>query len=227
MAMNARPNAKCASCGSLERTRLLYLYLEKLGLPKPGSRVLHFAAEKGLYDSISKIVDVKDYTVADIAPEKFPFAKNVVRFDLCRDVETLPDDYFDLIINSHVLEHVKCDISYVLFHLHRALRTDGWHMCMIPFFSGSYDECFGKIGTDEAARRFGQSDHVRRFGRDDIDNTLGRILRFDRDFDATRDFPPEILQKYNIPETSWRGLTSDTVLRLRKYDMRLIKSDGE
>lgn len=223
--MNARPNVRCASCGSLERTRLLYLYLGKLGLPKPRSKILHFAPEKGLYRAFSKIVGAVDYTVADIIPKNFPFAKKVVKFDLCKDAETLPDDYFDLIIHSHVLEHVRCDISYVLFHLHRALRPDGWHICMIPFLPGSYDECFGKIGTDEATLRFGQFDHVRRFGRDDIDNSLGKILRFDKYFDATRDFPPEILRKYNIPETSWHGLTPDTVLCLRKHDMRLIKSD--
>ncbi len=225
VAMKDRPNARCASCGSLERTRLLYLYLEKLGLPQPGSKVLHFAPQKGLYNSISKIVDAGDYTVADIEPEGFPFVKNIVKFDLCKDVETLPDNYFDLIIHSHVLEHVKCNVSYILFHLHRALKQDGWHICVIPFSGGSYEECLANIEAAEATRRFSQFDHVRRFGRDDIDNTLGKILRFDKDFDATRDFPSEILRKYNIPETSWRGLTQDTVLCLRKYDMRLIKSD--
>jgi SAM-dependent methyltransferase len=222
-AMKNRPNARCAQCGSLERTRLLYLYLGKLGLPKPGSKVLHFSPQKGLYYAISKIVDAGDYTVADIEPEGFPFAKNIVKFDLCKDVETLPDNYFDLIIHSHVLEHVKCNVSYILFHLHRALKQDGWHICVIPFSDGSYEECLANIEAAEATRRFGQSDHVRRFGRDNIDNTLGKILRFDKDFDATRDFHPEILRKYNIPETSWHGLTPDTVLCLQKYDMRLIK----
>lgn len=224
VAMKNRPNARCASCGSLERTRLLYLYLEKLGLPQPGSKVLHFAPEKGLYDAISKIVDAEDYIVADIEPNIYPFAKNIVKFDLCKDVEGLRDNYFDLIIHSHILEHVKCNLSYILFHLHRALKQDGWHICVIPFSGGSYEECFVNIEAAEATRRFGQFDHVRRFGRDDIDNSLGKILSFDKDFDATRDFPPEILRKYNIPETSWCGLTMDTVLRLRKYDMRLINS---
>ena len=227
VSMNNRPNARCALCGSLERTRLLWLYLQKLGVPRPGSRVLHFAPEKGLYDAISRIVDTADYMVADIAPEVFPFAKNIVKFDICKAVETLPDNYFDLIVHAHVLEHIKCNISHALSHLHRALRPDGWHICVIPFLGGSYDECFGSMDPSEAKSRFGQFDHVRRFGRDDIDNSLGRILRFDRDFDATRDFAPEILRMYNIPETSWRGLSPDTVLCLRKHDMRLISAEED
>jgi len=221
-AMNNRPRAKCESCGSLERTRLLHLYLEKLELPQPGMKVLHFAPEKGLYDVISKVVNIADYMTADIDPGRFKFAKNIVKFDICTDVETLPENCFDLIIHSHVLEHVKCNFAYVLFHLHRALKEDGRHICVIPFLGGSYDECFGNIGREEATRRFGQFDHVRRFGRDDIDMSLGKILDFDRDFDATRDFPPESLLKCNIPETSWHGLNPDTVLCLRKYDMRLL-----
>lgn len=227
IAMKNRPNVRCASCGSLERTRLLYLYLEKHGLPQPRSKVLHFAPERGLYNLISRIVDSADYTVADIEPNSYSFAKNIMRFDICKDVETLPDNYFDLIIHSHVLEHVKCNVSYVLFHLHRALKEDGWHICVIPFLGGSYDECLGNMEATEATKRFGGASHVRRFGRDDIDNSLGKILRFEKEFDATQDFRPKLLRQYNIPETSWRGLTPDTVLCLRKYDMRLIKNDQQ
>ena len=223
VAMNTRPNVKCVSCGSLERTRLLHLYLSKLQLPQPGMKVLHFAPEKGLYDVILKAVDVGDYKTADIEPGLFPFAKNIVKFDMCSDVEALPENHFDLILHSHVFEHIKCNIAYVLFHLHRSLKEDGWHICVIPFWRDSYEEHTANLSAADAIRRFGQADHVRRFGRDDIDNSLGKILNFDRNFDATRDFPTDILQKYNIPETAWRGLTFNTVLRLRKYDMRLLR----
>ena len=222
VAMNTRLNARCAACGSLERTRLLYLYLDKLELPRPGMKVLHFAPEKGLYDAISRVVGGADYMTADIEPRRFGFARSIVKFDMCTDVEKLPENHFDLIIDSHVLEHLRCNIAYILFHLHRSLKKDGWHICVVPFSSGSYEEHFAEISADEATRRFGQFDHVRRFGRDDIEASLGKLLKFNRDFDATRDFPPDVLRRHNIPETSWRGLTPDTVLHLRKYDMRLL-----
>jgi ubiquinone/menaquinone biosynthesis C-methylase UbiE len=150
VAMNNRPNARCASCMSLERTRLLYLYLNKLELPQPGMKVLHFAPEKGLYDVILKVVDVGDYKTTDIEPGMFPFAKNIVKFDMCSDVEALPDNHFDLILHSHVFEHIKCNIAYVLFHLHRSLKEDGWHICVIPFLGGSYEEHFANISEAEA-----------------------------------------------------------------------------
>lgn len=223
IAMNKRPNARCASCMSLERTRLLYLYLNKLEIPQPGMKVLHFAPEEGLYNAILRVVDVNDYLTADIEPRRFPFAKNIVKFDMCSDVEALPEGHFDLILHSHVLEHIRCNVAYVLFHLHRSLKENGWHVCSIPFLGGFYEEHTGKLDDNEATRRFGQFDHVRRFGRDDLDNSLGKVLNFERDFDATRDFPPDVLQQYNIPEVAWRGLTPHTVLRLRKYDMRLLR----
>jgi hypothetical protein len=80
VAMNNRPNARYAQCGSLERTRLIYL--ERFGLLQPGSKVLHFAPEKSLYESISKIVDAVHYEVASIKPNRYPFAQNIVKFDI-------------------------------------------------------------------------------------------------------------------------------------------------
>jgi phosphoglycolate phosphatase len=224
VAMNNRPNARCGSCGSSERIRLLHLYLEKLGIPQTGMKVLHFAPERGLYNVISKVVNTADYMTADIDPHRFPFAKNIVKFDMCTDMESLPDNHFDLIIHSHVLEHIKCNVANVLFHLHRALKIDGWHICVIPFSSGTYNEDLNDISHEEATRRFGQFDHVRRFGRDDINESLGQILNFDTQFDATKDFPVQILRKYNIPERSWRGLSPATVLILRKSDIKMVNS---
>ena len=121
------------------------------------------------------------------------------------------------------MEHVKCNFTYVLYHLHRSLKPEGWHICVIPFCSGYYDECLGDIGAEEATRRFSQADHVRCFGRDDIESTLGKVLKFGKAIDVTKDFSPATLREANIPERSWRGLTADTVLCLRKYDMKLLQ----
>jgi phosphoglycolate phosphatase len=220
-AMKKRKSERCLGCGSYLRTRLLYLYIQHLDIIKKSSTILHLAPERGLYEEISKIVPPSQYIVADYDPSRYSFAKNIQKFDLCHDVEGLPDNHFDLIIHCHVMEHVPCNYSYVLKHLHRSLKEDGWHICVIPFLKGYYDECFAPLSDEEAQKRFGQFDHVRRIGTDDICNTFGRVISIETDFDATKTFSPKVLLEANIPENSWKGLTPNTVLTLRKKDYKL------
>ncbi len=219
--MGSRKNVKCLNCGSLERTRLLYLHLQNFELITPDIKVFHLAPEKALYQAISKIIPPSNYFVTDYDPSRYSFAKGIQKFDLCNDVEGLPDNFFDLIIHSHVMEHVPCNYSFVLKHLHRALKDNGRHLCVIPFMAGYYDECFAPLSVEEAKTRFGQFDHVRRIGTNDIHNTLGRVIPIDPDYDATKLFSPEILLKANIPENCWKGLTIHTVLLLKKEDYKL------
>lgn len=103
------------------------------------------------------------------------------------------------------------------------LKPDGTHMFVVPFEGSHYDECFGGIDESERIRRFGQNDHVRLFGIDDIDRSLGSVLRFNKNFDATRDFSPEQLTQANIPAGTWTSLTANTLLCLAKTDMRFLR----
>jgi phosphoglycolate phosphatase len=186
-----------------------------------GRLVLHLAPERGLYEAI-RALGPAAYHVADFDPRRYANIPGVVRLDLC-DLDALPSNHYDLIIHSHVLEHVPCNIAYPLYHLHRALTPDGLHVCIIPFMTGQYDESFAEIGAEERCRRFGQFDHVRRFGRDDIARHLGSILDLTGHQDASVFFSPEELQAANIPVSSGRGFTIDTVLRLHKTDMKFLR----
>ena len=221
--LKSRRNAKCAECGSLERTRLLWMYLERLNLTGE-TRVLHMAPERGLYRALKRRLQPTEpsrYVCADIDPERFKFVKNMTRLDLC-DLDDQPSNQYDVIIHSHVMEHVTCNIAYTLFHLHRMLKPEGHHVCVIPFRPGRYDECFQQIGNRERTRRFGQHDHVRRFGVEDMDRHLGALLNVPSSFDAREQFGEESLRRANIPEAAWRGFTINTVLTLKKYDMKLL-----
>jgi hypothetical protein len=218
--MHARSNVRCKECGSLERTRLLWLYLDNAGIDST-ARVLHLAPEKGLYDILSARTGAGNYVTADIDPSRYAFARGCMRLDLC-ELETQPSRAYDFIIHSHVLEHVPCNIAYTLFHLHRMLKDDGMHICIIPFMQGSYDECFQDIGGEERTRRFGQFDHVRRFGRDDRDSHLGKLITLPAAFDARERFSEEELRAANIPESHWRGFHIGTVLMLKRNDMKLL-----
>jgi len=220
--MNTRKHVQCKECGSLERTRLLWMYLQKLKIRRE-SKILHLAPEQGLYKALSKCVNKHNYIVADINPKQYKFAEKCVSIDLC-DLDREPSFQYDLILHSHVLEHTPCNIAYTLFHLHRMLKKDGLHICVIPFMGGKYDECFQDLSDEERARRFGQNDHVRRFGREDINSHLGKLINLPYNFDATQDFNIETLQAANIPENQWRGFHGSTVLCLKRDDMKLMMS---
>lgn len=212
--------ALCKGCASYERTRLMWMYIEKLGIRRD-ARILHLAPERGIHDRLSSMVDEGSYVTADLDPRRYPFAKNCVRIDLC-NLDREPSGQYDLILHSHVLEHIPCNIAYTLFHLHRMLKQDGTHLFIAPFLGGRYDECFADIGDAERARRFGQNDHVRRFGRDDIASHIGKLLELPAAFDATRDFPESALEAAGIPENHWRGFHVGTVLVLARNDMKFI-----
>ncbi len=220
---NSRPRIRCASCGSFERSRLLWLFLGKFGSLAPGVRVLHVAPERCIYEKILDIVGSDNYHVRDINPAAYGFAKNISRIDLC-DLDDLPGDYYDVIVHSHVLEHVCCNIAHPLFHLHRALKPSGRHFFLVPFMAGKYDESFQEIGDSERVRRFGQNDHVRRFGREDIGAHLGALVRLEGGGtrEAADAFPPELLRACNIPGDALQSFTPHTVLHLRKNDMYFV-----
>lgn len=218
--MKDRVGVKCTKCGSLERTRLLWMFIEQLNV-QPNWKVLHLAPEVGIYNRLSSLVKPENYVGADLEPERIRFVANCRKIDLT-DLESWASNEFDLIIHSHVLEHIPCNVAYPIFHLHRMLKPTGKHLCCIPFSTGVYDECFDQIDDAERARRFGQRDHVRRFGRDGLAMSLGNIVRLPDHFDATDSFNEAALSKHNIPKRLWKGFHTATVLSLSKNDYRLL-----
>lgn len=217
--MNGRKAVKCRNCGSLERTRLLWLYAERLEIDS-NFKVLHLAPERGIYSKLSSLLRPENYVTADYDPSRYSFAKGCRKIDLT-SMEEWPSNEFDLILHIHVMEHIPCNIAYPLFHLHRILKSNGTHLCVIPFSPGVYDECFDDIGDDERTRRFGQYDHIRKFGRYGLSSHIGKIIDLPRNFDATEQFSEDTLTEYNIPQSHWKGFHIGTVLSLKKNDYKL------
>ena len=219
VSMKRRPNIRCANCGSVERTRAMRLVLEVLDLPKPSSRVLHFAPERGLHSWLRERAS-EGYEPVDFMPKRYKWA-GARKFDLTTDAERLEGETYDLIVHSHVMEHIRCNVTAVLFHLHRALKPDGVQICCIPFAPARrYAESFEELSAEEATARFGQHDHVRRFGALDAAHTVGMIFNLP-DYNL-RDFvSEEALVKHNIPGYAWTGLTPHTILVLPKANIRL------
>ncbi len=152
-----RPSARCPQCASEERHRLLVLEIDRQGLIEDGARVLHFAPEPSIRSFLS--ARRADYTTADL------FRDDV---DLNLDIEHIeqPDETFDVIVCSHVLEHV--DDRAALTELFRILRPEGLLIVMIPVVEG-WDQTYENpdvVTPEGRAIHFGQDDHVRYYGRD-------------------------------------------------------------
>lgn len=154
-----RENVLCPSCGSVERERLLRLYIElRTDALKRSMRLLHVAPERNLERFLSSHPQL-EYITMDISD------RAMLRADLCR--LGIRDSAFDAIICSHVLEHVKDDMR-AMSEMHRVLNKGGWAIIQVPL-SPSLEKTIEGDDDDTPEKReelFGQSNHVRLYGKD-------------------------------------------------------------
>ena len=160
---NPRENVLSPSTLSLERHRLLWLYLkDETNFFTAPLKVLHFAPEQAFYKKFKKLKNL-EYTTTDL---NSPLAD--VKADIC----ALPfkDDSFDVILCNHVLEHIPDD-QKALSELYRILKPSGWGIFQIPQDLKREVTYEDNSITDkkERAKIFGQYDHVRIYGRDYFD----------------------------------------------------------
>ena len=154
-----RPNVRCPQCGSLERHRLLWMFLrERRDLLRRGMTLLHVAPERALR-RLARSVDGLHYIAADLS------ADARVRLD----VTVLPFGLgtLDGIICNHVLEHVSDD-RRALREFRDAMHPSGWAILQSPIDSARECTFEDPSITDPAERErlFGQHDHVRVYGTD-------------------------------------------------------------
>ena len=156
-----RPKARCPRCRSLERHRLLWLYLkERTNLFSEPLRLLHFAPE-AVFESAFTSLHNLDYITADLDS-----GRAMVKVDITDII--YEDNSFDAIICSHVLEHVGDDRK-AMGELFRVLRPGGWAILMVPISGKITFEDPSITDPEERERFFGQWDHVRMYGADFAD----------------------------------------------------------
>ena len=157
----ARDNALCTNCLSLERHRLIYLYLKReSSIFTKNTQLLHIAPEACLIDIFKKSDNI-EYTTADLYS---PLA------EIKMDIHNMPFDnnYFDFILCNHVLEHVENDIK-ALSEIKRVLKKGGRAIVQVPFYHPIPNKTIeNKSITSKADREklYGQDDHVRKYGKD-------------------------------------------------------------
>ncbi|MEQ8423105.1 MAG: methyltransferase domain-containing protein, partial [Cyclobacteriaceae bacterium] len=159
--INPRSNALCPNCLSLERHRLIWLYLkDRTDFFSKPLHVLHIAPEVCFMKRFEKLHG-GNYVTADI---ESPLAK--VKMDIHQI--PFPENTFDVVLCNHVMEHVDDDIK-AMSEINRVLKKDGWAILQVPFYSPVPETTLeDNTITDprERERVFGQDDHVRKFGKD-------------------------------------------------------------
>jgi SAM-dependent methyltransferase len=168
-----RKNARCPSCKSLERHRQLVLIIESLQVLTKDSSLLHFAPEPCLLTYFKNKLG-ENYKTSHYNEK----SKSDYSFDI-RNIDS-PDETYDFIVCSHVLEHIDEDIK-AMKELYRILKPGGIAFIQVPIWPSESHPTYENFNiTDERDRiiNFGQYDHVRIYGLDVIDRlkSVGLIL---------------------------------------------------
>lgn len=192
--IHQRENVLSPSTLSLERHRLLWLYLKrKTNFFTAPLKVLHFAPEQAFYKRFRKLENIK-YTTTDL---NSPLAD--VKADICE----LPfsNNSFDFILCNHVLEHISDD-ERAMKEIFRVLKPGGTAILQIPIdmqrkLTFEDDSITDK---EERSRIFGQYDHVRVYGRDYF-ATLRKIGFKVEEVDLTEELSEEEIRRYSLSKS--------------------------
>lgn len=184
-----RNNVLSPSTLSLERHRLLWLYLQnETSFFKTEAKVLHFAPEQAFYKKFRNLKNL-DYTTTDL---NSPLAD--VKADICN----LPfgTNEYDIIFCNHVLEHIPDDTK-AMQEIFRVLKPGGMAILQIPQDLNRAITFEDNSITDPKKRAeiFGQYDHVRVYGRDYFDKLRAIGFRV-KEIDYTNALSKEEVIKY-------------------------------
>ncbi|MDJ0846503.1 class I SAM-dependent methyltransferase [Crocosphaera sp.] len=191
--LQPRENALCPNCLSLERHRLLWLFLKnKTNFFEQSLKVLHFAPEICLINRFNKQKNL-EYCTADL---ESPWAMD--KFD----IQEIPynQNTFDVVLCNHVMEHIDDDLK-AMKEIYRILKPGGWAIIQSPqdlSLEVTYEDT--SITTPfEREKAFGQSDHLRLYGLD-----YGQRLK-QAGFQVTEDdfvkkLDDELIKFFCVPE---------------------------
>jgi SAM-dependent methyltransferase len=161
---------QCPRCGSFDRERLTWLFIEAelRALPSNGKlRVLHVAPEASLAARLARHPIIESVTF-DLQRDDVD-----VRGDLS-DMAMFGDGAFGGLVCSHVLEHIPDDRK-AMAELHRVLAPGGWGIALVPLYPNDVldtREDWSKTSDPERWRHFGQGDHVRLYAKADYISRL-------------------------------------------------------
>lgn len=158
-----KPSTNCPYCGATTRHKALVIWLKQWLAAHDGTmKTLLFAPDFGVETWLRKndriALTTTDYSAPGV--------------DFHCDITNIPkeDSSYDLILCSHVMEHIIDDHA-AFKELCRILRPEGRLLIQIPYARDELETDEDETVTDpvERERRWGQFDHVRRYGQDVVD----------------------------------------------------------
>lgn len=191
----------CPSCHSMDRERLYKLYIEtETDLLEASKKVLHIAPERNFRGLLMRSKSL-DYTCGDLYPND-NLTKKV-------DITKIqyPDNTFDVVLCSHVLEHVPDD-RLAMSEFYRVMKKGGWGILQVPIdvtIDDTYED-FSITTPEGRLKAFGQDDHVRLYEKNDYIRRLEEA-----GFEVTL---YDYAQKHGIKEASKHGLAEGNNLYL-------------
>ncbi|MBU0765219.1 MAG: class I SAM-dependent methyltransferase [Bacteroidetes bacterium] len=185
-------NRLCPKCLSLERHRLLWLWLkEKTDFFTADMNVLHIAPEQPFLKRFRSLQNLK-YTTADL---ESPIA------DIRLDIRNMPldDNQFDVVICNHVLEHIDNEMQAIK-EVYRVLKDGGWAILQVPVDYSREITFEDSSITDRLEREkiFGQYDHLRVHGMDYPKRLEAGGFEVECD-EFVKQFDKSVIERFRLP----------------------------
>jgi SAM-dependent methyltransferase len=137
-----------------------------------------------------------DYVTGDLLSENVDIRLDLTAIDF-------PDASFDVILCSHVLEHIADD-RRAMTEIRRVLRHDGWALINVPSDparAATYEDDSIVLPQDRLAH-FGQEDHVRVYGSRDFVTRL-QAAGFDVIVDPMTFTPDQVRRHLLDGDAGW------------------------
>lgn len=180
------PNRLCPGCGSLQRYRMLYLYLQTIGLDRPVT--LLEIAPKSCFCDFCRTSPQITYLSSDLNSSEAMTFSDLTNMGMATDS-------LDIILCLHVLEHIPDDKS-AFREIKRLLKPNGFGLLMVPIKGAKTFED-PTVKPEDYERVYGQYDHVRICGMDYIDRMKDAGLQVER-LDMVQFFEPAVVQRYAL-----------------------------
>ena len=160
-----KAHARCPGCNSIDRHRQLYdLSCAFIKQNQGTTTLLHIAPENALSERFRKNKAVNYFAI-----DKFERGYQYPNYVQAMDITDLKfqNDFFDLMLCSHVLEHIEED-TIAIQNLLKVLKPNGICYIVVPYFPELEKTYHNPDANTDALRllNYGQSDHVRKYGLD-------------------------------------------------------------